>query len=69
MTALAREHGVSDRVEFLGILDDVRRLWRRCDVAVFPSHQFIGVRFRDGGDLEAMACGKPDRRTRKRSSA
>jgi glycosyltransferase involved in cell wall biosynthesis len=57
LASLARELGIADRVEFLGVLGDVRELWRQCDVAAFPSDQFIdsfGI-----AALEAMACGKP----------
>ena len=57
LMSLARALDVSERVEFLGLVRDMRAFWQRCDVALFPSHQFIesfGM-----AALEAMACGKP----------
>jgi glycosyltransferase involved in cell wall biosynthesis len=48
---------VSDRVEFLGLVENMPRFWQSCDIAIFPSHQFIesfGM-----VALEAMACAKP----------
>jgi glycosyltransferase involved in cell wall biosynthesis len=57
LSGLARSLKIADRVEFLGMLADVRQLWQRCDVAIFPSNEFIesfGM-----VALEAMACGKP----------
>ena len=57
LAGLARRLNIADRVEFLGMLQDVGQLWRRCDIAIFPSNEFIesfGM-----VALEAMACGKP----------
>lgn len=56
LSALARRLGVADRVEFLGMVAEVSRLWERCHVAIFPSNQFIesfGM-----VALEAMACAR-----------
>jgi glycosyltransferase involved in cell wall biosynthesis len=57
LEAMARRLGVGEDVEFLGLLSDVRDLWRQCDLALVLSSTFIesfGM-----VALEAMACGKP----------
>ncbi len=57
LTALARELGLHECVEFLGLVGDMPSFWPACDIAAFPSHQFIesfGM-----AALEAMACGLP----------
>jgi len=52
---LARELGVSDRVEFTGKQDHVERLIPQADVLLLPSeHEAFGL-----AALEAMACGVP----------
>jgi len=57
---LARELGVSDRVEFCGKQDHVERLLPRADVLLLPSeHEAFGL-----AALEAMACGVPPVATR-----
>jgi glycosyltransferase involved in cell wall biosynthesis len=57
---LARELGVSDRVEFMGKQDHVERLIPRADVLLLPSeHEAFGL-----AALEAMACGVPPVATR-----
>ncbi len=53
--ALVRERGLSDRVRFLGHLDDVSRLMAAMDLLVFPSRFEAFSR----ALLEAMACGLP----------
>ncbi len=57
LEAMAQQLGVGEDVEFLGLLSDVRDLWRQCDLALVLSSSFIesfGM-----VALEAMACGKP----------
>jgi glycosyltransferase involved in cell wall biosynthesis len=57
LEAMAQRFGVGEDVEFLGLLSDVRDLWRQCDLALLLSSTFIesfGM-----VALEAMACGKP----------
>jgi glycosyltransferase involved in cell wall biosynthesis len=57
LEAMAQQLGVGEDVEFLGLLGDVRDLWRQCDLALLLSSTFIesfGM-----VALEAMACGKP----------
>lgn len=57
---LARELGVSGRVEFLGKQDHVERLIPQADVLLLPSeHEAFGL-----AALEAMACGVPPVATR-----
>lgn len=53
--ALIRERGLSERVRFLGHLDDVGRLMAAMDLLVFPSRFEAFSR----ALLEAMACGVP----------
>ena len=53
--ARAREHGLEDRVEFLGYRDDMPDLLAGCDVAVLPSLKEGMPR----AVLEAMAVGRP----------
>jgi N-acetyl-alpha-D-glucosaminyl L-malate synthase BshA len=53
--ALAREIGVTDHIEILGELDDVRPILSAADVFLLPSAQeSFGL-----AALEAMACGLP----------
>lgn len=57
LESLAVELGVKQIVRFPGLVADIRELWRDCEVAVFPSDQFVesfGL-----SALEAMACGRP----------
>ncbi|MBN8731848.1 MAG: N-acetyl-alpha-D-glucosaminyl L-malate synthase BshA [Acidobacteria bacterium] len=57
---LARELGVSGRVEFCGKQDHIERLLPRADVLLLPSeHEAFGL-----AALEAMACGVPPVATR-----
>jgi glycogen(starch) synthase len=53
---LAAELGVTDRVRFLGVRDDVERLLAASDVVVVPSHweEAFGLAV-----VEGMAAGKP----------
>ena len=51
----AIRYGVSDRVRFLGLIDDVESIMAASDVALFPSQsESFGL-----AALEAMACGIP----------
>jgi phosphatidylinositol alpha-1,6-mannosyltransferase len=62
LEALAREHGVAERVKFLGVLPagELAHAYNACDIFVMPARS-------DGRDvegfglvfLEASACGKP----------
>ena len=59
LKSLARERGLSDRVEFLGHVedDDLRAYYHACDVFALPSitnQEMFGL-----VQLEAMACRKP----------
>ncbi len=57
LRALAGRLGAADSVQFLGLVDDMPAFWQECDMAIFPSHQFVesfGM-----AAIEAMACGKP----------
>jgi glycosyltransferase involved in cell wall biosynthesis len=57
LQALVRTLGMDDRIEFLGLVHNMQLFWQSCDVAIFPSHQFVesfGM-----VAVEAMACGKP----------
>ena len=57
---LARELGISGRVEFMGKQDHVERLIPQADVLLLPSeHEAFGL-----AALEAMACGVPPVATR-----
>ena len=52
----ARQSGVADRIHFLGFVsdEDLLRLYRACDLFVFPSfYEGFGL-----PALEAMACGR-----------
>ncbi len=57
LSSLAKSLGADKSVEFLGVVNDVPALWRRCDVAAVPSDTFIESF--SMVTLEAMACGKP----------
>jgi len=57
LSSLTKTLGTDHRVEFLGVVDDVPALWRRCDIATVPSDTF--VESFSMVTLEAMACGKP----------
>ncbi len=57
LTTLADRIGVSDRVNFLGMVENVPEFWRQCDLAIVPSDTFIESFC--VAALEAMACGKP----------
>jgi rhamnosyl/mannosyltransferase len=59
---LAATAGVSDRVKFLGRIDDLVPYYHACDVFAFPSTE----RSESFGlvQLEAMACSKPIVNTR-----
>ena len=55
--SLARELNVGEQVDFRGLVSNMDQFWQECDIALFPSHQFIesfGM-----SALEAMACGIP----------
>jgi len=56
LSSLAKTLGTDRSVEFLGVVNDVPALWRRCDIAVVPSDAFESFSM---VTLEAMACGKP----------
>lgn len=57
LSALAAELGVGDRVQFAGVLSDLRELWWDCQIAAFPSDTFVDTFGMSA--LEAMACGRP----------
>jgi glycosyltransferase involved in cell wall biosynthesis len=57
LEALARLLGLDRQVEFLGLKHDMPSFWRRCDIAVVPSAEF--VESCPMTPLEAMASGKP----------
>jgi glycosyltransferase involved in cell wall biosynthesis len=57
LEALARELGVADHVEFLGMVSDVREFWAGCDIAVVPSNWFTESFCLSA--VEAAACCKP----------
>jgi len=57
LEAQIRRHGAQDAVTLAGLVGDMPGFWRSCDVALFPSHQFIesfGI-----AAVEAMASCKP----------
>ncbi|HXQ00375.1 MAG TPA: glycosyltransferase family 4 protein [Solirubrobacteraceae bacterium] len=56
LESLAREVGVSSRVEFLGWIHDVQSFWRECHVAIMPS---IGSESFGLAAAEAMAAARP----------
>jgi glycosyltransferase involved in cell wall biosynthesis len=57
LETMVQRLGVGEDVEFLGLLSDVRDLWRQCDLALVLSSTFTESFGMVG--LEAMACGKP----------
>lgn len=57
LRALAAEHDSTVNVTFLGFVEDMASFWRRCDVAVIPSNEF--VESFSMTTLEAMASGLP----------
>jgi glycosyltransferase involved in cell wall biosynthesis len=56
LEVLAADLGVSEAVEFVGVISDIQSFWARCDIAVIPSDSFIESF--SMVTLEAMACGK-----------
>lgn len=57
LEAMAARLGVREQIEFLGLLSDIRDLWRECDLALVLSSGLVesfGM-----VALEGMACGKP----------
>jgi glycosyltransferase involved in cell wall biosynthesis len=57
LEALARDVGIGNRAEFVGMVNDVQSFWSRCDIAVVPSSE-LAESFSMVA-VEAMACGKP----------
>lgn len=57
LEALAGRLGVADRVEFVGLEQDMPSFWAACDVAVVPSAEFVEAC--PMTPLEAMASAKP----------
>jgi glycosyltransferase involved in cell wall biosynthesis len=57
LEAIAASLGLSDRVQFLGRIDDMPSFWNACDIAVVPSDT-LAESF-SMTTLEAMACGRP----------
>lgn len=57
LSAIAQDAGVKDHVQFLGMVDDGKKFWRQCDIAIVPSDTWIESFCMAA--LEAMACGKP----------
>ena len=55
LEALTRHYGISDRVEFLGHVKDVRAIWSENHFLVLPS-RFEGTPL---AMVEAMLCGRP----------
>jgi glycosyltransferase involved in cell wall biosynthesis len=54
---LTQALGAGHLVEFLGMVSDIRAFWQRCELAVFPSQEFVeafGMSV-----LEAMAASQP----------
>lgn len=62
LQALACEHGVGADVEFLGLVHDIGSFWRRVDLAVVPSAEFVEAC--PMSPLEAMASARPVLATR-----
>src|SRR5262249_58131811 len=58
LEALARRTGIASQVVFLGPQGDMPSFWRRCDLAVVPSHTPIVESFGLAA-VEAMASGLP----------
>jgi len=54
LTKLAAELGVSDRIEWCGVTDDVRAAYRRCDIVALCSRRESSSNM----ILEAMSAGK-----------
>jgi len=57
LRAIASRLGIADRVEFLGMIDDLPGFWGECDLAAVPSHEFVESFGMTA--LEAMACAMP----------
>jgi glycosyltransferase involved in cell wall biosynthesis len=57
LSQLARDAGVADAVEFLGMVHPVRDFWCACQVAIVPSDTWTESFCMAA--LEAMACGRP----------
>jgi len=55
---LARDLGISERVRFLGFIDDVAAFMAACDIVAFPTQPALGEGFGLAA-LEAMAAGRP----------
>jgi len=55
---LAKRLGIASRVAFVGIQSDMASFWRRCDLAVAPSHAPLAESFGLAA-VEAMASGLP----------
>jgi glycosyltransferase involved in cell wall biosynthesis len=58
LESLARRLGVTSRVRFHGIVDDMPAFWRACDVAVVPTRHPLVESFGLAA-IEAMASGLP----------
>jgi glycosyltransferase involved in cell wall biosynthesis len=56
LSAIARDAGARDYVQFLGMVDNVQEFWQKCDIAIVPSDSVESFCM---AALEAMACGKP----------
>lgn len=57
LESLAHSLGVSEIVDFVGVLDDMPAFWRECDVVAVPSAEFVEAC--PLTPIEAMASGKP----------
>ena len=57
LESLARRLGISRRVQFVGLKQNMPAVWHGCDIAVVPSAEFIEAC--PMTPLEAMASGKP----------
>ncbi len=57
LEAEVKRLGLSDRVSFLGWVNDLTDFWAGCDLAIVPSNGLIESFCLSA--VEAMACGKP----------